>query len=233
MTSSKPTFRPHDDVIASTRRGHFRRDRRRRSGTRHPPPALCRRISSASPIAPATISMRRVRLTPAGAYASNWKHFSGWYRRQGLRGLAALTADGRPRHQRLCSGAATADRQPNVVSTVERRLSALTWNYAQRGMPLDRTDRHIATVLAGTRKRRPAPAERGRVAGRRHRHARDAWPARCGRTGSRDAADRHCRACGARRSSALTSTGRHLYWAGVAMTPAIARARSRISYSRA
>jgi integrase len=29
------------------------------------------------------------------------------------------------------------------VSTIERRLSALTWNYAQRGHPLDRKDRHI------------------------------------------------------------------------------------------
>lgn len=31
--------------------------------------------------------------------------------------------------------------------TIERRLSALTWNYAQRGTPLDRKDRHIATGL--------------------------------------------------------------------------------------
>ena len=37
------------------------------------------------------------------------------------------------------------------MTTIERRLSALSWNYAQRGQPLDRKDRHIATVLAGIR----------------------------------------------------------------------------------
>ncbi|BAR63568.1 hypothetical protein ACVIWV_010361 [Bradyrhizobium diazoefficiens] len=40
------------------------------------------------------------------------------------------------------SGAATADRRANSVATIERRLSALSWNYAQRGTPLDRADRH-------------------------------------------------------------------------------------------
>jgi hypothetical protein len=46
--------------------------------------------------------------------------------------------------------------------TIERRLSALTWNYAQRNQPLDRKDRYIATVLAGIRnihRRRPVPKE--------------------------------------------------------------------------
>jgi integrase len=43
------------------------------------------------------------------------------------------------------------------VSTIERRLSALTWNYAQRGQPLDRKDRHIATVMAGIRNKHAAP----------------------------------------------------------------------------
>jgi len=43
------------------------------------------------------------------------------------------------------------------VTTIERRLSAITWNYAQRGLPLDREDRHIATVLAGIRNTHAAP----------------------------------------------------------------------------
>jgi integrase len=43
------------------------------------------------------------------------------------------------------------------VSTIERRLSALTWNYAQRGQPLDSKDRHIATVMAGIRNKHAAP----------------------------------------------------------------------------
>ena len=51
----------------------------------------------------------------------------------------------------------TGDKKPNSVSTIERRLSSLTWNYAQRGQPLDRKDRHIATVLAGIRNRHASP----------------------------------------------------------------------------
>lgn len=85
------------------------------------------------------------------AYASDWGHFAAWCRRQGLDLLPPdpqvvglyITA--------CASGAAAADRPPNSVATIERRLSALTWNYAQCGQPLDRKDRHIATVLAGIR----------------------------------------------------------------------------------
>jgi integrase len=85
------------------------------------------------------------------AYASDWKQFSAWCRRQNLPPLPPdpqivglyITA--------CASGAAAADRKPNSVTTIERRLSALSWNYAQRGQPLDRKDRHIATVLAGIR----------------------------------------------------------------------------------
>ena len=43
------------------------------------------------------------------------------------------------------------------MSTIERRLSSLTWNYAQRGQPLDRKDRAIATVLAGIRNSHARP----------------------------------------------------------------------------
>lgn len=85
------------------------------------------------------------------AYAADWRHFSAWCRRQNLPpsppdaqiiGLY-ITA--------CASGSATADRKPNAAGTIERRLSALSWNFAQGGQPLDRKDRHIATVLAGIR----------------------------------------------------------------------------------
>ncbi|UCI10599.1 site-specific integrase [Mesorhizobium sp. B1-1-8] len=91
------------------------------------------------------------------AYASDWKHFSSWCRRQGIEmfppdpqvvGLY-ITA--------CASGAVTGDKKPNSVSTIERRLSSLTWNYAQRGQPLDRKDRHIATVMAGIRNTHACP----------------------------------------------------------------------------
>ncbi|WP_331375597.1 site-specific integrase [Sinorhizobium chiapasense] len=91
------------------------------------------------------------------AYASDWKHFTGWCRRQSL---AHMPPD--PQTVGLyitacASGAATADRKPHSVMTIERRLSAITWNYVQRGTPLDRKDRHIATVLAGIRNTHAAP----------------------------------------------------------------------------
>ena len=91
------------------------------------------------------------------AYSADWRHFSGWCRRAGLSPLPPdpqvvglyITA--------CASGAATPGGKPNSVSTIERRLSSLSWNYAQRGTPLDRRDRHIATVLAGIRNSHAAP----------------------------------------------------------------------------
>jgi integrase len=91
------------------------------------------------------------------AYAADWTHFSAWCRRQQLSPLAAdpqviglyLTA--------CASGAAAADRAPNSVSTIERRLSALSWNYRQRGQSFDRKDRHVAGVLAGIRRTHGRP----------------------------------------------------------------------------
>ena len=91
------------------------------------------------------------------AYAADWRHFASWCRRQGIELLPPdpqvvglyITA--------CASGKATGDKKPNAVSTIERRLSSLTWNYAQRGQPLDRKDRHIATVMAGIRNKHASP----------------------------------------------------------------------------
>lgn len=91
------------------------------------------------------------------AYAADWKHFSAWCRRQNLSPLPPdpevvglyITA--------CASGSAERGAKPNTVSTIERRLSAIGWNYAQRGQKLDRKDRAIATVLAGIRNRHAAP----------------------------------------------------------------------------
>lgn len=85
------------------------------------------------------------------AYASDWKHFSAWCRRQNLSPLPPepqvvglyITA--------CASGTAERGMRANSVSTIERRLSAISWNCAQRGTPLDRKDRGIATVMAGIR----------------------------------------------------------------------------------
>lgn len=91
------------------------------------------------------------------AYASDWKHFAAWCRRQNLSPLPPdpqvvglyVTA--------CASGTAERGNKPNSVSTIERRLSAIGWNCAQRGTPLDRKDRAIATVMAGIRNTHAAP----------------------------------------------------------------------------
>jgi integrase len=47
--------------------------------------------------------------------------------------------------------------RPLSVASIERRLSGLSWGYAQRGERLDRRDRHIASVLAGVRRKHARP----------------------------------------------------------------------------
>ena len=91
------------------------------------------------------------------AYAADWRHYQAWTRRQNL---PALPPD--PQVLGLyiaaqASGAADPSGKPSAVSTIERRLSALAWNFAQRGQPMDRQDPHIATVFAGVRRTHGQP----------------------------------------------------------------------------
>jgi len=91
------------------------------------------------------------------AYASDWKHFTAWCRRSNL---APLPPD--PQIVGLyitacASGTVERGAKSNAVSTIERRLSSLSWNFNQRGTPLDRKDRHIATVMAGIRNSHARP----------------------------------------------------------------------------
>ncbi|MEP5729922.1 MAG: tyrosine-type recombinase/integrase [Sulfitobacter sp.] len=95
------------------------------------------------------------------AYATDWKHFARWCRLKGadplppspemiglyLTDLAAPTGD---------SSSKTAAR-PLSVSTIDRKLSGLAWNYAQRGYTVDRKNRHIASVLAGIKRKHARP----------------------------------------------------------------------------
>jgi integrase len=99
------------------------------------------------------------------AYASDWKHFSAWCRRQNLSPLPPdpqvvglyITACASGTASGSAVGTATRGGKPNSVATIERRLAAIGWNYSQRGMLLDRKDRAIATVLAGIRNKHAAP----------------------------------------------------------------------------
>jgi len=91
------------------------------------------------------------------AYAADWKHFSAWARRQNLEVLPPDPQTVGLYITACASGKVTGDKKPNSVATIERRLSSLTWNYTQRGQPLDRKDRHIATVLAGIHNTHASP----------------------------------------------------------------------------
>lgn len=89
------------------------------------------------------------------AYAKDWSHFARWCRMRGT--------DPLPPSPQLI-GLYIADlafprgsSSPLSVSSIERRLSGLAWGYAQRGERMDRKDRHIASVLAGIRRRHARP----------------------------------------------------------------------------
>ena len=91
------------------------------------------------------------------AYAADWRHYCAWARRQNL---PALPPDPQVLGLYIAACASgAAGPKPCSVGTIERRLSALMWNFAQRGQPMDRKDRHVATVLAGIRRTQGRPPE--------------------------------------------------------------------------
>ena len=131
-----------------------------------PPPAVdpgprgrapCPRASPRSPRLPRDYARAAASQNTNRAYAADWRHYSAWARRQNL---PALPPD--PQviglYIAACASGA-AGPKPCSVSTIERRLSALMWNFAQRGQTIDRKDRHVATVLAGIRRTQGRPPE--------------------------------------------------------------------------
>jgi integrase len=87
------------------------------------------------------------------AYAADWRQFASWLRRQGL---AETPAD--PEAVGLYLASQVERRGAELsVATLERRLSGIAWRYRQLGQPLAIRDRHIATVLAGIRRRHGRP----------------------------------------------------------------------------
>ncbi len=89
------------------------------------------------------------------AYDADWRSFASWLRRQGLDPLPPdpqtvglyLTACMTP----------APGRPPLSVASLERRLAGVCWRYRQLGRPLDTSDPHIATVLAGIRRTHGRP----------------------------------------------------------------------------
>lgn len=89
------------------------------------------------------------------AYAADWKHFARWCR---LKGTDPLPPSSEMIGLYLTDLAAPTGPSPALsVSTIDRRLSGLAWNFAQHGFILDRKDRHIATVLAGIKRKHARP----------------------------------------------------------------------------
>lgn len=89
------------------------------------------------------------------AYAKDWAHFARWCR---MRGAGPLPPSPELIGLYIADLAAPGAKAPALsASSIERRLSGLTWGYAQRGERLDRKDRHIATVLAGVRRKHARP----------------------------------------------------------------------------
>jgi integrase len=112
--------------------------------------ALDRLVETARDYARAAASDNTLR-----AYAKDWAHFARWCR---MRGTDPLPPSPELIGLYLADLAAPADgTRPLTVATIERRLSGLVWATAQRGLRLDRGDRHIATVLAGIRRKHARP----------------------------------------------------------------------------
>lgn len=89
------------------------------------------------------------------AYAKDWAAFARWCR---MRGADPLPASPQLIGLYIADLAAPGGKPPALsVSSIERRLSGLTWGYAQRGERLDRKDRHITGVLAGIRRKHARP----------------------------------------------------------------------------
>jgi len=89
------------------------------------------------------------------AYAKDWAHLARWCR---MRGADLLPSSPQLIGLYIADLAAPGGKAPALsVSSIERRLYGLTWGYAQRGERLDRKDRHIASVLAGIRRKHARP----------------------------------------------------------------------------
>ena len=112
--------------------------------------ALDRLVETARDYARAAASENTLK-----AYAKDWAHFARWCR---MKGADPLPPSPEMIGLYLADLASPQGKTPALlVSTIERRLSGLAWNYAQRGTTLDRKNRHIATVLAGIKRKHAKP----------------------------------------------------------------------------
>jgi len=89
------------------------------------------------------------------AYATDWAEFARWCRGKGIDPLPPMPEVVGLYLTDLAAGGKGG--RPRSVATLERRLAGLIWGYRQRGLTLDRKDRHIAGILAGIRRQHGRP----------------------------------------------------------------------------
>ncbi len=88
--------------------------------------------------------------------AKNWAHFACWCR---MRGADPLPPSPQLIGLYIADLAAPSGKAPALAfASIERRLSCLGWGDAQRGQRFERNDRHIATILAGIRRKHARPS---------------------------------------------------------------------------
>ena len=115
-----------------------------------PTGALDRLVETARDFARSAVSDNTLR-----AYAKDWTAFARWCR---MRGTDPLPPTPELIGLYIADLASPQGKVPALsVSSIERRLSGLSWGYAQRGQQLDRKDRHIVSVLAGIRRKHARP----------------------------------------------------------------------------
>ena len=109
-------------------------------------PRLARLAETAKNYARAARSENTVR-----AYDSDWRQFASWLRRNGF--------DELPPDSEIVGLYLAAQAEASIsAATLERRLTGICWRYRQLGTPLDASDRHISTVLAGIRRKHGRPS---------------------------------------------------------------------------
>jgi len=112
--------------------------------------ALDRLVETARDYAKAAVSDNTLK-----AYAKDWAHCARWCR---MRGTDPLPPSPELIGLYITDLIATHGKAPALsVASIGRRLSGLSWGYTQRGLTLDRKDRHVASVLAGIRRKHARP----------------------------------------------------------------------------
>lgn len=114
-----------------------------------PSPALSRLAESARGYAASRSSSNTRK-----AYQSDWALFARWCRR---RGFDAREPSPEVVGLFLAASASGEGVAKAAVSTIERRLAAITTTYSSAGTPLLRQDRHIVDVMAGIRRQHARP----------------------------------------------------------------------------